>query len=282
MWTQEARIQHVPRQERYPSDMTDMEWAIIAPLIPPQRPGGRHRETDMREAMNAVRYVLRTGCQWRQLPKDFPPRSTVYNYFWEWTRYGVLDRIHHILLVKVREMEGREASPTAAIIDTQAVKATEKGGLEGSGRIRRGKENQGHQAQCHRRYDWSSLLGIAVIPADIQDRDCAANLIRKTRCLFPWIAKLFADGGYAGAKLKAALAGQPVELEIVKRTDNEGGFKVVRRRWVVERTLSWLRRNRRLMAHYEAFALIAEGYAKLAMICIMLKRLAGPKLSRAT
>jgi transposase len=81
--------------------------------------------------MNAVRYVLRTGCQWRQLPKDFPPRSTVYNYFWEWTRYGVLDRIHHILLVKVREMEGREASPTAAIIDTQAVKATEKGGLRG-------------------------------------------------------------------------------------------------------------------------------------------------------
>ena len=86
-----------------------------------------------------------------------------------------------------------------------------------------------------------------MIPADIQDRDCAANLIRKTRCLFPWIAKLFADGGYAGAKLKAALAGQPVELEIVKRTDNEGGFKVVRRRWVVERTLSWLRRNRRLL-----------------------------------
>ena len=131
MWIKEARIQHVPRKERYPSDMTDMEWAIIAPLIPPQRPGGRHRETDMREAMNAVRYVLRTGCQWRQLPKDFPPRSTVYNYFWEWTRYGVLDRIHHILLVKVREMEGREASPTAAIIDTQAVKATEKGGLRG-------------------------------------------------------------------------------------------------------------------------------------------------------
>ncbi len=93
MWTKEARIQHVPRKERYPSDMTDMEWAIIAPLIPPQRPGGRHRETDMREAMNAVRYVLRTGCQWRQLPKDFPPRSTVYNYFWEWTRYGVLDRM---------------------------------------------------------------------------------------------------------------------------------------------------------------------------------------------
>jgi putative transposase len=119
-----------------------------------------------------------------------------------------------------------------------------------------------------------------VIPANIQDRDCAADLIRKTRCLFPWIENLFADGGYAGAKLKAALAGQPVELEIVKRTDKEAGFKVIRRRWVVERTLSWLRRNRRLMAHYETFAIIAEGYAKLAMICIMLKRLTQPKPAR--
>jgi putative transposase len=267
MWTKEARIRHTPREERYPSDVTDAEWAIIAPMVPRPRQGGRHRETDMRDVMNAVRYVLRTGCQWRQLPKDFPPRSTVYNYFWEWTRYGVLDRIHHTLLVKVREVEGREASPTAAIIDTQAVKATEQGGLRGRNVI---VDTIG------------LLLGIAVIPANIQDRDCAANLIRKTRHLFPWIAKIFADGGYAGAKLKTALAGQPVELEIVKRTDNEAGFKVVRRRWVIERTLSWLRRNRRLMAHYEAFALIAEGFAKLAMICVMLKRLTEPKPTCAT
>lgn len=129
MWTKQARIQHAPREGRYPTDVTDAEWAIIAPMIPSPRPGGRHRETDVRDVMNAVRYVLRTGCQWRQLPKDFPPRSTVYNYFWEWTRYGVLDRIHHALFVRVREMEGREPSPTAAIIDTQAVKSTEKGGL---------------------------------------------------------------------------------------------------------------------------------------------------------
>jgi transposase len=121
-----------------------------------------------------------------------------------------------------------------------------------------------------------------VIPANIQDRDCAANLIRKTRRLFPWIAKIFADGGYAGGKLKAALEGQPVKLEVVKRTDNEGGFKVVRRRWVIERTLSWLRRNRRLMAHYEAFAFIAEGFVKLAMICVMLKRLTEPTFMCAT
>jgi putative transposase len=93
MWTEAARKRHAPRKERYPSDLTDAEWALIEPMIPPAQRGGRKRKTDMREAMSAVRYVLRTGCQWRQLPKVFPPRSTVYSYFWEWTRYGVLDRI---------------------------------------------------------------------------------------------------------------------------------------------------------------------------------------------
>ena len=121
------------------------------------------------------------------------------------------------------------------------------------------------------------LLGIEVIPANIQDRDCAADLIRRTRMTFPFITRIFADGGYAGPKLAAALADQPVELEIVKRTDTQGGFKIIRRRWVIERTFSWLRRNRRLMAHYEAFAVIAEGFAKLAMITVMLKRLTETK-----
>jgi transposase len=128
MWNDEARALHRPRTQRYPSDLTNVEWEIVEPMIPSPRPGGRRRQTDMREVMNAVRYVLRTGCQWRELPKDFPPRSTVYNYFWEWSRYGVLDRIHYELLTRCREAERREASPSAAIIDTQSVKATEKGG----------------------------------------------------------------------------------------------------------------------------------------------------------
>lgn len=117
------------------------------------------------------------------------------------------------------------------------------------------------------------LLGIEVIPASVQDRDCAAELVRATRRTFPFIAHIFADGGYASRKLEADLARRSITIEIVKRTDQDGGFKVVRRRWVVERSLSWLRRNRRLMAHYEALAIIAEGFAKLAMISIMLRRL---------
>ena len=117
------------------------------------------------------------------------------------------------------------------------------------------------------------LLSLEVIPANIQDRDCAADLIARALRMFPSLKKIFADGGYAGPKLAGALAGQPVALEIVKRTDKEGGFKVVRRRWVIERTFSWLRRNRRLMAHYEARAMIAVAFAKLAMISVMIKRL---------
>lgn len=112
-----------------------------------------------------------------------------------------------------------------------------------------------------------------MIPASVQDRDCAADLIRRTRRLFVFIARIFADGGYAGEQLATELADQPVVLEIVKRTDNEPGFKLIRRRWVIERTYSWIRRNRRLMAHYEALAIVAEGFVKLAMINLMLKRL---------
>jgi transposase len=123
------------------------------------------------------------------------------------------------------------------------------------------------------------LLGIQVIAASVQDRHCAADLIRRTRRLFNFISHVFADGGYAGDRLAAELAGQKVTLQIVKRTDKDGGFKVVPRRWVVERTLSWIRRNRRLMAHYEALAVIAEGFAKLAMINLMLKRLTETKLT---
>ena len=112
-----------------------------------------------------------------------------------------------------------------------------------------------------------------MIAANIQDRDCAAGLIERALQKYPRLNKIFADGGYAGPKLASAPVGLPVELEIVKRSDKNGGFKVLRRRWVIERTFSWLRRNRRLMAHYEALAMIAVGFAKLAMIAVMLKRL---------
>ena len=129
MWTAENRPRYNRDKLRYPSDLTDEEWAHIEPLIPPAKPGGGKRRVKMREVVNAVMYVLSTGCQWRSLPKDLPPRSTVHDYLSLWTWDGTLDRIHHALYVKCREKAGRQASPTACIIDSQSVKSAEKGGL---------------------------------------------------------------------------------------------------------------------------------------------------------
>lgn len=128
MWTIENRCRYDRDHLRYPSDLTDAEWALIEPFIPPAKHGGRKREVDEREIVNGIMYVLSTGCQWRAIPKDLPPRSTVYDYFRLWHWDGTLDRIHHALYVQCREQAGREASPTAAIIDSQSVKSAEKGG----------------------------------------------------------------------------------------------------------------------------------------------------------
>jgi transposase len=128
MWTNKNRARYDRSRLRYPSDVTDEEWAHIEPLIPPARRGGGKRTVDLREVVNGLMYVLSTGCQWRAIPKDLPPKSTVYGYFDLWTYDGTLDRIHHALYVKCREAAGREASPTAAVIDSQSVKSAEKGG----------------------------------------------------------------------------------------------------------------------------------------------------------
>ena len=129
MWTSENRAKYNRDHLRYPSDVTDAEWAQIAPLIPPARRGGRRREVIVRDLVNGLMYVLSTGCQWRYIPKDLPPKSTVYRYFCDWSHDGTLDRIHHSLYVKCREKLDLEASPTACIIDSQSVKSSEKGGL---------------------------------------------------------------------------------------------------------------------------------------------------------
>jgi transposase len=128
MWTAENRFRYNRDRLRYPSDLTDEEWALVEPLIPPGKRGGGKRTAIMREVMNGVMYILSTGCQWRAIPKDLPPRSTLYDYFDLWSWDGTLQRIHHALYAQCRDREGREASPTAAIIDSQSVKSAEKGG----------------------------------------------------------------------------------------------------------------------------------------------------------
>ena len=140
MWTAENRSNYERSAARYPSDVTDDEWALIEPHLPPERNRSR------REILNAILYVLTTGCQWRQLPKDLPPKSTVHDYFVEWQCDGTLLRIHHALYMQARELAGKEASPTTTIVDSQSVKGAEKGGAHRSSWLRRGKENQRQEA----------------------------------------------------------------------------------------------------------------------------------------
>jgi transposase len=128
MWTTETRARHDRSKLRYPSDLTDDEWSLIKPLIPPAKPGGRKREVDEREVVNGIMYVLSTGCQWRFVPKDLPPKSTLYDYLERWNYDGTLVKVHHVLYIKCREQVGREPSPTASVIDSQSVKSAEKGG----------------------------------------------------------------------------------------------------------------------------------------------------------
>ena len=152
MWTTNNRARYDRSCLRYPSDLTDDEWALVEPLIPPAKRGGDKRTVIMREVVNALMYILSTGCQWRAIPKDLPPRSTIHGYFDLWSWDGTLDRIHHMLYVKCREALGREASPTAAVIDSQSVKSAEKGGLRSIRRVTMRKKDQGQEAPHSRRY----------------------------------------------------------------------------------------------------------------------------------
>jgi putative transposase len=276
MWTEAQREGCVRRSVRYPSDLTDAEWREIAPLIPPARMGGRPRTTDMREALNGLLYLLRTGCQWRYLPKDFPPRSTIYNIFRQWQRDGDWDRIHHALLVKSARGDGPGGEPECRHHRQPIGQIGRKRGvsIDPVG-YDAGKKVKGRKR--HLVVDTQGLVLNAVVhPANIQDRDDGALLVLAgLRHLFPWLALIWADGAYKGRGLDALFANKRRwRLEVVKRTDNTGGFKVLPRRWVVERTLGWIGRSRRLARDYEGLAEIACAYIKMAMIQLMIRRLA--------
>ena len=223
MWTQNNRRRYDRSQLRYPSDLTDEEWQLVGPLIPAAKPGGNRRYVDVREVMNAIMYILSTGCQWRALPKDLPPRSTVHEYLDLWIYDGTLDRIHHTLHVACREVEGREASPTAAIIDSQNVKGAEKSGA----RIDRHGYDAGKKIKGKKRHILVDTLGLLlhaiVHPANIQDRDGGILLLSTLFGRFPFLKKLFADAGYQGPQFQKGLAKVLPDLtpEIIKRSSSK-------------------------------------------------------------
>ena len=264
----------MPKRKPYPTDLTDKQWAKLKPHLPSENTRGAPRRVELREIMNALLYLSRTGSQWRLLPHDFPPWQTVYQYFHHWRDDGTWERLNRDLRIEVRRSESREDDPSAAILDSQSIKCTETSGSRG---YDAGKKING--IKRHLLVDTLGLvLKVVVSTAAVQDRDGARLLLELVKGKFSRMQKIWADSGYAGQLIEWVKTVCGWVLEIVKRSDPIHKFEVQPKRWIVERTFGWLNRSRRLSKHYERDPESSEAMVYIAMIHLMTKRLAGQQV----
>ncbi|MDR6184017.1 putative transposase [Asaia bogorensis NBRC 16594] len=258
--------------KRYPTDLTDAEWERVRPFLPPVAKRGRKPTADMREMLNAIRYMARSGGGWRMLPTNFGPWQTVYWWFRRFVRRLMFRTIHDIALMIDRERVGREASPTAGVVDSQTVKAPHAPDGGGYDAAKRTKGRKRHIA-----VDTDGRLLMAnLTTADVQDAAGAELIVAAVRKRWPWLKHLFADGAYDRGKLSSLAAFQDFTLEVVRKLPEPKGFQVLRRRWVVERTFGWMTRWRRLVRDYEKRLDVSGAMIDVAMSSLLLRRVSHP------
>ncbi len=257
------------KKQVYPSDLTDSQWHHIRELFEKKNSMGRPRELDEREVINAILYILATGCQWRYLPKEFPKWQSVYYYFRKFERDGTWLRIHEQLRGEVRRKAGRHKHPTAGALDSQSVKTV---GVSSCFGYDAGKKVKGRKR--HILVDTLGLLLVVIVTvADVQDRDGAKLLCGKLSGSCKKLRKVWVDGGYRGGLLDWVKTNFKFILTVVLRSDEQQGFVVLPRRWVVERTFAWLSQQRRLSKDYEVFPKTSETFILIAMTRLMLRRI---------